>query len=164
MVESSRAYSVIPFGAPGTGKSNLCNILIGKPGTFISSKTSGGGETKKSRVSRLQPLGRKETNCFKFGTLPVSETSSFLFWKSCMKLRHASQKNQFSMLHWLWLRLRTTVRQLQKSLLWDLSKISLTTLTSIRCFVYSHTAIRALLNQRSSRRRFSPWRSGAASK
>lgn len=46
-MESSRPFSLIPFGAPGSGKSNLCNFLAGKPGIFKSSKTANTGETKK---------------------------------------------------------------------------------------------------------------------
>lgn len=59
MVESSRPFSIIPFGAPGTGKSNLCNILIGKPGAFKSSATSGGGETKKISCYEAPAFGKK---------------------------------------------------------------------------------------------------------
>jgi GTPase Era involved in 16S rRNA processing len=40
---SSIPYSIIPFGAPGSGKSNLCNILVGKKDKFISSKTAESG-------------------------------------------------------------------------------------------------------------------------
>jgi adenylate kinase family enzyme len=46
-MESSRPFSLIPFGAPGSGKSNLCNLLVGQPGIFKASKTALSGETKK---------------------------------------------------------------------------------------------------------------------
>ena len=43
----TRALSIIPFGGPGSGKSNILNKLIGKLDYFKSSKTTESGETKK---------------------------------------------------------------------------------------------------------------------
>ncbi len=45
-MDSTRPYTIIPFGQCGTGKSNLLNILIGIPNKFKSSKTAASGETK----------------------------------------------------------------------------------------------------------------------
>jgi hypothetical protein len=46
MVEARKFYTIIPFGACGTGKSNFLNKMIGKEGEFKSSKTAASGETK----------------------------------------------------------------------------------------------------------------------
>jgi len=46
MVEARKYFTLIPFGAPGNGKSNLLNKMIGREGEFKSSKTAGSGETK----------------------------------------------------------------------------------------------------------------------
>ena len=42
-MESSRPFTLIPFGAPGSGKSLLCNFLVGKPDSFKSTKTAASG-------------------------------------------------------------------------------------------------------------------------
>jgi replication-associated recombination protein RarA len=57
-MESSRAFSIIPFGAPGSGKSNLCNILVGQPGKFKASKTAASGETKKISFCEAPAFGK----------------------------------------------------------------------------------------------------------
>lgn len=43
---SSRPYSLIPFGPPGAGKSNLCNLLVGEQSRFKSSNTAESGQTQ----------------------------------------------------------------------------------------------------------------------
>jgi len=45
MVEERRPYTIIPFGASRTGKSNLLNKIIGKEGEFKYSKELHAGET-----------------------------------------------------------------------------------------------------------------------
>ncbi len=57
-MESSRPFTVIPFGAPGSGKSNLCNILVGQPGKFYSSKTAASGETKSISYCQAPAFGK----------------------------------------------------------------------------------------------------------
>lgn len=57
-MESSRPLSIIPFGAPGSGKSNLLNFLVGQPGFFKSSKNSSSGETKKISFCYAQVIGK----------------------------------------------------------------------------------------------------------
>ena len=46
MSNEPRLFTLIPFGAPGVGKSNLMNKLIGKEGRFISSSAVTSGVTK----------------------------------------------------------------------------------------------------------------------
>ena len=57
-MESSRPYSLIPFGAPGSGKSNLCNFFVGQPGRFKASKTADSGETKKISFCLAPAFGK----------------------------------------------------------------------------------------------------------
>jgi hypothetical protein len=57
-MESSRAFSIIPFGAPGSGKSNLCNMLVGQPGKFKSLKTAASGVTKKLSFCDAPAFGK----------------------------------------------------------------------------------------------------------
>ena len=45
-MQRSRAITMIPFGAPGSGKSNLLNKLIGMEGRFLSSRIATSGLTQ----------------------------------------------------------------------------------------------------------------------
>ena len=47
MMQSSRPLSVFPIGGAGAGKSTILNHLIGKPGHFLSSRSTESGVTKK---------------------------------------------------------------------------------------------------------------------
>ncbi len=54
-----KRFSLIPFGGPGTGKSNLLNTICGIRGRFKSSKTTEGGETKRISFLDCQTFGRQ---------------------------------------------------------------------------------------------------------
>ncbi|TNV72682.1 hypothetical protein FGO68_gene346 [Halteria grandinella] len=56
-MEIQRPYTLIPFGAPGVGKSNLLNMLVGK-NRFKSSRTASSGETKEIGSEIAPALGK----------------------------------------------------------------------------------------------------------
>lgn len=55
-----RPFTIIGFGAPGVGKSNLLNIFANKPQYFKSSKSSASGETKKISHIKVNAFGRAD--------------------------------------------------------------------------------------------------------
>ena len=46
MRSAAKPKSIIPFGAPGAGKSNILNKLIGMEGRFVSSRSAVSGLTQ----------------------------------------------------------------------------------------------------------------------
>lgn len=57
MESNQKIYSVIPFGAPGSGKSHLNNALIGAT-KFKASRTAASGETKEISCHTGPALGK----------------------------------------------------------------------------------------------------------
>ena len=58
-MQKSRPYTLIPFGPPGSGKSNVLNKVIGKEGRFISSMTTNSGLTKNISFEEGQAFGKQ---------------------------------------------------------------------------------------------------------
>lgn len=79
-MDSNQPFTIIPFGSGGTGKSNVLNMLIAKPGRFKSSKTCASGETKIIGFEVGPALGKPGSKQLKVFDAPgVSRQISILY-------------------------------------------------------------------------------------